>query len=71
VRLAGAASQQRTKPSVVAPNHLNRQFDQVEPNRFWVGDITGVLRIIQRGRPIDGQRPGDSQAQQRQRGGRQ
>lgn len=29
-----------TKPSVVAPNHLNRQFDQAEPNRFWVGDIT-------------------------------
>lgn len=33
-----------TKPAVVAPNHLDRQFDQAEPNRFWVGDIT-QLRV--------------------------
>jgi putative transposase len=29
-----------TKPSVVAPNLLNREFDPAEPNRCWVGDIT-------------------------------
>lgn len=29
-----------TKPATVAPNHLNRQFDPAEPNRFWAGDIT-------------------------------
>lgn len=29
-----------TKPSVVAPNLLNREFDPAEPNRAWVGDIT-------------------------------
>jgi putative transposase len=29
-----------SKPSAVAPNFLNRQFDQTEPDRFWAGDIT-------------------------------
>lgn len=28
------------RPSVVAPNHLQRQFDVAEPNRAWVTDIT-------------------------------
>lgn len=27
-------------PSVVAPNHLQRQFDVTEPNKVWVTDIT-------------------------------
>nr|WP_143054575.1 IS3 family transposase [Massilia timonae] len=27
-------------PSVVAPNHLQRQFDVIEPNKVWVTDIT-------------------------------
>jgi putative transposase len=31
-----------TKPSVVAPNHLQRQFDVEEPNRVWVTDITYI-----------------------------
>ena len=29
-----------TKPSVVAPNLLDRDFDPVEPNVAWAGDIT-------------------------------
>jgi putative transposase len=29
-------------PSVVAPNHLQRQFDVLEPNRVWVTDITYI-----------------------------
>lgn len=29
-------------PSVVAPNHLNRQFDVAEPNKVWVTDITFI-----------------------------
>jgi putative transposase len=29
-------------PSVVAPNHLQRQFDVLEPNRFWVTDKTYI-----------------------------
>lgn len=28
------------RPAVVAPNHLQRQFDVSEPNRAWVTDIT-------------------------------
>ncbi len=27
-------------PAVIAPNHLQRQFNVVEPNRVWVTDIT-------------------------------
>lgn len=27
-------------PSVIAPNHLQREFDVVEPNKVWVTDIT-------------------------------
>lgn len=27
-------------PSVVAPNHLQRKFDVIEPNKVWVTDIT-------------------------------
>ncbi|MCS0588224.1 IS3 family transposase, partial [Massilia norwichensis] len=27
-------------PSIVAPNHLQRQFDVTEPNKVWVTDIT-------------------------------
>ena len=30
------------KPSVVAPNTLNRQFDPSEPNQVWVTDITMI-----------------------------
>ena len=30
------------KPSVVAPNQLQRQFDQQEPNQVWVTDITYI-----------------------------
>ena len=30
------------KPSVVAPNHLQRQFDQQQPNQAWVTDITYI-----------------------------
>lgn len=29
-------------PSVVAPNHLQRQFDVLEANRVWVTDITYI-----------------------------
>ena len=29
-------------PSLVAPNHLQRQFDVEEPNRVWVTDITYI-----------------------------
>jgi putative transposase len=29
-------------PSVVAPNHLQQQFDVAEPNRVWVTDITYI-----------------------------
>jgi putative transposase len=29
-------------PAVVAPNHLQRQFDVQEPNRVWVTDITYI-----------------------------
>ena len=29
-------------PSVLAPNQLNRQFDQQEPNQVWVTDITYI-----------------------------
>lgn len=29
-------------PSLVAPNHLQRQFDVQEPNRVWVTDITYI-----------------------------
>lgn len=31
-----------SKPAVVAPNHLQRQFDVVEPNKVWVTDITYI-----------------------------
>lgn len=30
------------RPSVVAPNHVQQQFDIVEPNRVWVTDITYI-----------------------------
>jgi len=30
------------KPGVVAPNRLQRQFKAVEPNQFWVTDITYI-----------------------------
>ncbi|MGB5557045.1 MAG: IS3 family transposase [Paracoccaceae bacterium] len=30
------------RPSVVAPNHVQQQFDVVEPNRIWVTDITYI-----------------------------
>lgn len=30
------------QPSVVAPNHLQQQFDVAEPNRVWVTDITYI-----------------------------
>ena len=29
-------------PDVVAPNHLNRQFDVATPNTVWAGDITYI-----------------------------
>lgn len=29
-------------PTVIAPNHLDRQFDVVEPNKVWVTDITYI-----------------------------
>lgn len=29
-------------PSLVAPSHLQRQFDMQEPNRVWVTDITYI-----------------------------
>lgn len=31
-----------TKPTVVAPNHLNRQFDPAQPNQRSTGDITQI-----------------------------
>jgi putative transposase len=34
--------QRHGRPSVVAPNHLQQQFDAVEPNRVWVTDITYI-----------------------------
>lgn len=30
------------KPSVIAPNHLNRQFNPQSLNRLWSGDITYI-----------------------------
>lgn len=30
------------KPAVVAPNHLQRQFNVSEPNQSWVTDITYI-----------------------------
>ena len=30
------------KPAVVAPNHLQRQFNAAEPNKSWVTDITYI-----------------------------
>lgn len=30
------------KPAVVAPNHLQRQFDVQQPNKVWVTDITYI-----------------------------
>jgi putative transposase len=30
------------RPTVVAPNHLERQFDVTEPNKVWVTDITYI-----------------------------
>ena len=30
------------RPSVVAPNHVQQQFDVAEPNRVWVTDITYI-----------------------------
>lgn len=30
-------------PSIVAPNHLQCQFDVIEPNKVWVTDITYLL----------------------------
>jgi len=30
------------RPAVVAPNHLNQQFDVAEPNQVWVTDITYI-----------------------------
>lgn len=30
------------QPTVVAPNHLERQFDVTEPNKVWVTDITYI-----------------------------
>src|SRR5574343_710999 len=32
--------QRYTKPSTVAPNHVQQQFEVTEPNRVWVTDIT-------------------------------
>lgn len=29
-------------PTVIAPNHLDRQFDVAEPNKVWVTDITYI-----------------------------
>ena len=29
-------------PSLVAPNHLQRQFDVQEPNRVWITEITYI-----------------------------
>ena len=30
------------RPAVIAPNHLNQQFDVAEPNQVWVTDITYI-----------------------------
>jgi len=30
------------RPSVIAPNHVQQQFDVTEPNRVWVTDITYI-----------------------------
>lgn len=42
------------KPAVVAPNHLQRQFNVSEPNQSWVTDITlylgGVANSVRRTR---------------------
>lgn len=35
----------RGQPSVVAPNHLQQQFDVAEPNRVWVTHITYIARM--------------------------
>ena len=35
-------SQRSGLSSVVAPNHLQRQFDLTEPNKIWVTDITYI-----------------------------
>ncbi len=51
MRLAGIRSQSgyggrpglyAGRPSVVAPNHLQQQFDAAEPNQLWVTDITYI-----------------------------
>jgi putative transposase len=34
--------QRYSRPSVVAPNHLQQQFDVTEPDRVWVTDITYI-----------------------------
>jgi putative transposase len=34
--------QRHGRPSVVAPNHVQQQFDVAEPNRVWVTDITYI-----------------------------
>ena len=30
------------RPSVIAPNHVQQQFDVIEPNKVWVTDITYI-----------------------------
>ena len=30
------------RPTVIAPNHLERQFNVTEPNTVWVTDITSI-----------------------------
>lgn len=30
------------RPAIVAPNHVQQQFDVIEPNRVWVTDITYI-----------------------------
>ena len=35
-------SHRHGRPSVVAPNHVQQQFDVTEPNRIWVTDITYI-----------------------------
>jgi len=63
MRLAGIRSQtgyakhkykRGGAPSLVALNHLQRQFDVQEPNRVWVPDITYTLtyEVIQRNSPF-------------------
>ena len=34
--------QRYSRPSTVAPNHVQQQFDITEPNRVWVTDITYI-----------------------------